>query len=551
MPKGEKRRLAVIMIADLVGFSRLMEENQTLALGAIEALKKEHFEPLIDDAGGDVLKRMGDGWIVAFSSIAPAVQCAMDVQERLAGHRSIKLRIAIHLGEIVFDETDFHGASVNLTARLQTEAPPGGLIVSEDLHRQLGADLARAFGAAGRFELKNIALPVTAFQWRPERRDAVSLRDVPLVAVEPFAVTLETVESRDAADDLRDQISQRLSRRTGIRLIDASSTKAADPDYRLNGRLRFADGRGRFHLALIMKSEAGTVWSQTYEDEASDAFAFCDSLIERADADLRLRINAFDADRVAHLPDGELSVSELRSRAASCFYKPTMESWEHALALVNAALELSPDDAMALAMRCEAVVSLAASRHATLPETELERLAEDLDRAVEAMPASDYAFWARGLFVVYGKPDHAAAARDVGRVLQLSPAYAPGFELAGLVHLLGGDFKRASQSFARSVLLSDADPLLPYRLFLQATARFCGGDTDDASRSIERAIQLRPNEWPFYRLQALCLERSGADQAAQAAEARATKLGRRPSVLALRPPLPPGHDELLARLHPS
>ena len=551
MPKGENRQLAVIMVADLVGFSRLMEENQTAALGAIEALKKEHFEPLIDDAGGDVLKRTGDGWIVAFSSIAPAVQSAMDVQERLAGHRSIKLRIAIHLGEIVFDETDFHGASVNLTARLQTEAPPGGLIISEDLHRQLSADLAGAFGAAGRFELKNIASPVTAFQWRPLHRDTVSPRDVPLVAVEPFAVTVETGESRNAADDLRDQISQRLSRRTGIRLVDATSTNAADPDYHLRGRLRFADGRGRFHLALIMKSEAGTVWSQTYEDEASDVFAFCDSLIERVDLDLRLRINAFDADRAAHLPDGDLSVSELRSRAASCFYKPTMESREHALALVTAALDLSPGDAMALAMRGEAVVSLAASRHATLPETELERLQEDLDRAVEVMTASDYAFWARGLFAVHGKPDHAAAARDAAWVLQLSPAYAPGFELEGLVHLLGGDFERASQSFARAVSLSEADPLLSYRLFLQATARLCWGDAAEATRSIERAIQLRPNEWPFYRLLALCLERSGADQAAQAAEARATRLGRRPSILALRPPLPPEHAELLARLHPG
>lgn len=551
MQGSARHQLAVILVADLVGFSRLMEESQKAALAAIEALKKEHFEPLVGIAGGEVLKRMGDGWIVAFSSIAPAVQCAMDVQSGLAGHRTIKLRLAIHLGEIVFDESDFHGAAVNLTQRLQTEAPPGGLIISEDLHRQLSTDLARAFSAAGRFELKNIASPVAAFQWRPPRGDAVTLRDVPLIAVEPFVVARETVEGRDAVEDLRDQIVQRLSRRTGIRLIDESTTKAADPDYRLRGRLRYADRLGRFHLALIMKGEAGTVWSQTYEGEAGDVFAFCDGLIERADADLRLRINAFDGDRIAHLPDPELSVSELRSRAASCFYQATMESWEHALALVRSALELNPGDAMALAMHGEAVVSLAAARHVALPPAELDRLHDNLDRAVELMPGSDYAFWARGLFAVHARPDHASAARDADRVLQLSPAYAPGFELEGLVHLRGGAFGEEGRSFARAISLSESDPLLPYRLYLEATAQLCGADPVAAVRSINRAIQLRPNEWPFHRLLALCLEGSGDDPAAQAAEARAARLGAKPSILAPRPPLPPDRADLADRLRPG
>ncbi len=165
-------RLAVLMVADLVDYSRIMSDDETLAIDAIGDLKETYLEPRVLKHGGEILKRMGDGWILAFSSVSAAVQCAMEVQTKLVGHPVIKLRIGAHIGEIREDETDFYGAGVNLAQRLQTHAPPGGLLVSQDLYRQLTGDLSKAFEDAGSFELKNIALPVNGFRWKPQRSDS-------------------------------------------------------------------------------------------------------------------------------------------------------------------------------------------------------------------------------------------------------------------------------------------------------------------------------------------------------------------------------------------
>jgi len=132
---------------------------------------------------------MGDGWIIAFPSITEAVETVRAVQTALVGHPAIKLRIAAHLGEIVEDEADLYGTGINIVARLQTEAPPGGVMISGDLHRQLDARLAERFADAGSFELKNIAHPVTGYQWRPTARADVAVDDVPTIAVEPIAVS--------------------------------------------------------------------------------------------------------------------------------------------------------------------------------------------------------------------------------------------------------------------------------------------------------------------------------------------------------------------------
>ncbi len=166
-------RLAVLMVADLVDYSVIMSDDETLAINAIRDLKDTYLEPTALKHGGEILKRMGDGWIIAFSSVAATVQCAMEVQTKLVGHLVIRLRIGAHIGEIREDETDFYGAGINLAQRLQTQAPPGGLMVSEDLHRQLTGELSKAFKDAGSFKLKNIALAVNGFQWRPQHGDSL------------------------------------------------------------------------------------------------------------------------------------------------------------------------------------------------------------------------------------------------------------------------------------------------------------------------------------------------------------------------------------------
>jgi len=544
------RRLAAILAADVVGYSRLMEEDEAVALGVIRDLKKIYLEPTILQYDGEVLKRMGDGWIVAFSSISAAVQCAMETQKKLVGNSLIRMRIGGHIGEIVFEETDFHGASVNLAQRLETEAPPGGLMISQDLYRQLSLELSKEFTDAGSFKLKNIALPVDAFQWRPQHRRARGDGDVPCIAVEKIEPAPDESETRAAAADLRDQLILRLSRRTGVRVLDEGAGGNEQSEYILRGRLRLTKDRGRLFLTLVLRAQSRPVWSQSYEGDTSDMLRFCDDLIQRADADLRLQINAFDAERLVELSDGELSVSELRSRAAHYFYKLTLESWDHALRLIERALQLNPNDPMALAMRSEAVVGRAAARYDQLSNEWLDGLRVDLDHAVELSPRSDYVFFARGNFRALADTDYAGAKKDAERALTLNPSYSSGYDLLGCIHLAHGTYNDAVESFAKALSFSESDPNLPYRIYFQAVSLLCAHRPRQAAEKLEQAIQLRPNQWAYHRLQAICYQQAGDDTAAEKAELRASCLPREPSLLAYRPPLPHERIDLLDLLSP-
>ena len=532
-----ERRLASILSADVVDYSRLMDENEQSAIAVIRELKDIYLEPNALAHGGEILKRMGDGWIIAFPSVTGTVQSATEVQTKLVGHPLIKLRIGAHIGEIVEDETDFYGAGVNLAQRLQTEAPPGGLMVSEDLYRQLSGELADSFRDAGSFKLKNIALPVNGYQWRPQRNDKNRTSDVPTIAVEPFEYAPDDMDTRAAAADLHDQLVLRLSRRTGIRVLDEGTGQLTESVYLLRGRLRISSGRGRLNITLLLRELAQTVLSQTYEGETSDIFAFCDKLIDQADVDLRLQINAFDGDRIANLPDEQLSVSELRSRAASQFYLATIDAWEKFVELMERALRLSPSDPMANAMRAEGIVTLSAAQYKDISQEQQKSLEEGFNRAVEQAPRSDYIFWARGVFGVHVLRDREVARRDIERALSLNPAYPPAYEYLGLIDLLAERYSEAANNLERAVQMSESDPLLPTRLYFLAVSLVCDDWPAEARAAIERAIQLSPSPRSFHLSRAYCCRAQGDEIAAEEADDVATDLPKQASALAPRPPL--------------
>lgn len=543
-PHRMQSRLGTFMVADMVGYSRLMDQDREQAIEAIRALRDTFLEPVVEKHRGEVLKRMGDGWIFAFHDGNDQVRCALEVQSALAGHGSIRLRIGAHVGEVLQDEHDFYGAGVNLAQRLQTESPPGGVMISQDLYSVLADELKGRFRDAGSFRLKNIAQPVNGFQWRPAagtgggdglQREAGS---VPTIAVDPFEFAPDEAEPRSVAADLRDQLIVRLSRRTGIRVLDEGSRTDRDAVYVLQGRLRVAKDRGRLNLKLVLPGEGRSVWSQQYDGDTSDIFRFSDDLIQRVDSDLRLQINAFDGDRIAHLPDDSLSVSELRSRAAGEFYKCTVESYERAWRLMDQALALNPDDAMALAMRAEGRVAAAAARHDRLDGDEVRSLESDLDAAVEASPRSDYVFCTRSLFRIFVRRDAEGAEADARRALYLSPAYGTGHECLGLSLMLAGRFDEASACLEQAASLGEDDPFLPSRLFPLALCLHIQDDQPAALRAIERAIQLCPSQVAYHRLRTLCCHAAGDDAGAVQSEAAAERLDWEASVQAPRPPLP-------------
>ena len=216
MTDGIQRRLAAILAADVAGYSRLMGEDEAGTLSALRHLRTELFVPTVRGHRGKIVKSMGDGWLVEFASVVDAVTCAIKVQEGLAGHESITLRVGVHMGDITHEEEDIFGDGVNIASRLQEIARPGGIVISDIARRSIDGKLAAIFVDLGVQGLKNIVEPITVYGWgMTEAATKVTnlpLPDKPSIAVLPFDNMSGDPEQEYFADGITEDITTNLSR---------------------------------------------------------------------------------------------------------------------------------------------------------------------------------------------------------------------------------------------------------------------------------------------------------------------------------------------------
>ncbi|MCA0927938.1 adenylate/guanylate cyclase domain-containing protein [Ruegeria profundi] len=533
-----ERRLAVILMADMVEYSAAMGRDQSGTIELIRELRERWLEPEAERRGGRILKRMGDGWIIAFLSVTEAVETAQAVQQALAGHEKIQLRVAVHLGEIAEDEADVYGAGINIAARLQTEAPPGGVMISEDLKRQLDARLAQDFGDAGTFELKNVANPVNGFQWRPVIKPKVGQFDVPAIAVERVTSAPETQETLEVSADLQEQLVHNLSRRTGVRVLATDSLDDAEATYSLRCRLRCRDSEAKITASLTRLSDGQVVWSRVFFGDPRNLFALTDRAAEQLSDALRLQINAFDGDRLADIPDDQLSASELRARAAMLFYRATVSDYRHALDLLERALSLDPQNGSALAMWSEGQLFILEACFDEAEAALREKIIRFSNKAVQASPRSDYSWYVRAHVRARLCGDVEGARKDIDRITQLNPGYVLGMEARGVTELVAGNWVIAAKSLTDAVERSADDPFLPFRLYLLAIAQLMAGEPQPALATISDATELRPDCRHYWLVRAWILSELGRNQEANTAAETAESAPKRPDILAQNVKLP-------------
>lgn len=547
-----RRRLTTLMCADLVGYSALMGENEALAVASVQELRKKHLEPVAKDHGGEVLKRMGDGWILAFPSVEEALDCAEEVQSSLAEHDVIKLRIGCHIGEIVEDEADFYGNGVNIAQRIETEAPPGGAMFSEDLFRALSEERQEELSDVGVFNLKNIAKPIRLYQWRPANLTTAPDKGVlPSIGFESFVAAPETPESAAIAEDLHDGLVQLSLKRTGVTTVDATSLDNTPTDYLIRGRLRVAGSRARFSMSLILREDMQTLWTGTYEGDPTDPFAFVDELMPRLEGDVRLQTIQRDGDRLAHLSLNQLSVSELRARAATMFFKQTLAAWDEGLAALDRAVLLSPGDGMSLAMRAQSRLNLSAVQFEDLPKDRLAQIGKDLDVAIEECPTSDFVFWARGAYRLKVLGDLQGAASDIARSREINPNFIGIVDLIAQKAFLEGDYDGALEALSAYEEMGSEDPFRVNRLCFNARVLLGAGQIEAAHTAALEAADLRPMDRGLQLLKALVCEKAGDIAGLEAARAAARGLPKVPSVSINRLALPADLQWLNAALHPE
>ncbi len=545
------RRFAFIQAADLVDYSLMMAQDESAAIALVHELRDKLFEPIVAKHEGEVLKRMGDGWIVAYPNAASTVLAALEVQSGLAEHPNTRLRMGIHMGDIVKDETDLYGTGINIACRLQTEAPPGGVLISADVYNQLSEKQCAGFSDAGSFKLKNIPRPIQCFQWRPDKLTVSSRsNEVPTIGVERLVAAPPDEETKAAAEDLHEQIVYGLSRRTGIKVRDMSIGTTGRTTYNLRGRFRRSGNRARVNLSLVLLDDAATVWADVFEDEATDLFAFTDEVAGEVDAKLRLFVNSLDNNRIGEIPDENLSVSELRTRAAGLFYECTIPDLERCVSVMDRARRLSPRDGMSQCMWAIGVLQRYKVRFEAVEGETLDELSRALDLAVELLPQSDFAFFARCMFRSLTERDPTKVMSDAKACYNLSPNYPQAHIGLGYAYTLAQEYQKAAAAIRKGTELRN-DPFWTYRRLQMAVAEYCGADYEEAVSTLREMIDLKPSVRGFRKLLILSLWQLGHHDEARKEEALAAQLEDGENFFVQEPILPDTHLWLREALAPG
>jgi len=309
-----QRRLAAILAADVVGYSRLMEQDEEGTLAALKGRRREVLEPLAAHHQGRVFKVTGDGVLVEFASAVNAVQCAVDLQQAMAAangdqpdDRHIVLRIGINLGDVMVEGSDLYGDGVNIAARLEAIAEPGGILVSGTAHEHIKNKIKVGFDDLGSQTLKNIAEPVRAY--RVTGTPAVTVAaskpatDKPSIAVLPFTNMSGDPDQQYFSDGITEDIITELSRFHGLFVIARNSSfqyrdKAVDVrlvarelgvQYLVEGSVRRMANRIRITAQLIDARTGSHMWSERFDCSISELFEVQDEVARTIVATLRVR----------------------------------------------------------------------------------------------------------------------------------------------------------------------------------------------------------------------------------------------------------------------
>jgi adenylate cyclase len=453
---GPERRLAAVVAADMVGFSRLMEVDETGTLARLRTHRVELIDPAIAKNRGRVIKTTGDGMLVEFQSVADAVLCSVEIQRRMARRnadvapaRWIEFRIGINLGDVIVEDNDIFGDGVNVAARLEALAEPGGICVSGAVRDQVGDRLKDvAFEDLGDQNVKNIARPIRVFRVRLEENAtaapwgakdaalATSSSRKPSIAVLPLANMSGDPDQEFFADGLTEDIITELSRFHDLLVISRNSTfvykgkpvKVRDVgrefgvDYVLEGSVRKAGDRIRVTVQLIDAETDRHVWAERYDRELQDIFAIQDEMTRAIVATLPGRVEAARHDRAKRKPTDNMVAYECVLAAKVLHHRSTQADNAQAQHLLDRALALDPNYAHAHAWKacvlgqswiygwCE---DTDAALGQVVSELEIALALDDNDSDVHRILAA----------VNLTRDDHDRAAYHQERALALNPNY--------------------------------------------------------------------------------------------------------------------------------
>ena len=526
-----ERRLAAIMVTDVVGYSALVGADEAGTLARMRRRHRGIVEPVIGAHRGRIVKLMGDGMLVEFASAVDAVEGALAMQHAFeaangddlgsddAPARPMLLRIGVNLGDIVVDGADIFGDGVNVASRLETAAPPGGILISGSLHAQVRGKVSEAFEDAGALVLRNIAEPVAAWRWggadgtldaeqaAPEAAEAAAAAGHS-IAVLPFSNMSGDAEQDYFSDGISEDIITDLSKIPGLMVVARNSSfayKGQSPDIRdvgrelgvasvLEGSVRRAGNRVRINAQLIDAVTGGHLWAERYDRDLTDIFDVQDEVTRQIVTVLKVKLleglaETHNAQRTRHLDayDAVLKGRELvLALTQGEGDKPAQVA--EALALLRKAARLDPGYAAP-----HAVMSLVHSVDAANDWTgsnDANRAAlEEAETAIACDAGEPFGFFAKAVASLYARDFEAARAASEA-ALALNPNFANAYSTKGQIETYMGNPAGALPFFEVAKRLDPA--FKSQTLHFMGLAQLMDGRLEAAEATLRKRVSLTP-----------------------------------------------------------
>lgn len=515
-----ERKLAAILAADIVGFSRMMGKDEASTVNAVRKLRSETLDPILAEYGGAILKSMGDGWLMEFPSVAGVVNAAMQIQDRMSKHPSIALRIGVNIGDITKTTEDFYGDGVNLASRLESIAPDGGLLISDAVYASLDGTLSPSFEDFGLCELKNISRDVQVWS-RNLSRDINSSAvgnaprkssTFPFLAIAPITTNQSGSQIAEIANSLTADLATFFG---GIAWMTAGISEEPPRDaYVLKANLRAQGQRIRLETRLT-DQQGTTIWSDKSDSSLEEAFDWQDQILEHisgAAADLILEAETL---ALASIPDHELLPEQCLLMGIMAWKTFSNESFEVATGFQVRAIAAKPEMADAYA---EAIIVTCAA-YTMGPSPIMQDYIRTMPQWAEA--ARPLATGHAMLTLAIGVADYLSDRRiaplnqTVSLVLRLAPFDARLLSFCGWAHLWSGDAQTSLDCFEKSIRYGKLGPFIVAAHGGAATALVQLGRPNSAIEHCDTALKMADSYPTLYSSKAAALAMLGENEAAQ------------------------------------
>jgi TolB-like protein len=526
------------------------DEEGTLA--HLKAVRKALVDPSIAAHRGRIVKTTGDGMLCEFASAVDAARCALEIQRGMAKQNSntppdqrFEFRIGIHLGDIIIDDDDIFGDGVNIAARLETIAEPGGICVSDDAQRQIRGKVDFAFDDIGQQSLKNIAEPMRAWRCRIDANSSsatatkppvgsaqpLALPDKPSIAVLPFQNMSGDPEQEYFADGMVEDIITGLSRSKSLFVIARNSSftykgKAVDikqvgrelgVHYVLEGSVRKSGNRIRITGQLVDAATGNHIWADRYDTQIEDIFDLQDRVTGNVIGAIYPQLERAEIERAQRKPTESLKAYDYYLRALAKFYKYTSETCIEAFELTKIANDLDPEFALGYALGADCLNQRKVYGWSTDVAREMVEAHELARKAIELGKDDPSVLTKAGMVLAYVVGEVEEGAAVLARAINLDPNLASARTWRGWTHIYLGEGDAAIEQFQIALRLSPLDPRIYGAQTGMAFAHFFCGRYEDATSWATVATRQQPNFLAAHRILTAALAVSGRfDEARQA-----------------------------------